>query len=108
PVDYKEIGVASVFGGFAGFASRKLTKGIAVVLGIGFMGIQGLSRADLVRINWPKVEQLMLDYVDQDGDGKITKADFTVGAARIVKNLGSDFPSAGSFASAFALGYRLG
>ncbi|KAJ3000563.1 40S ribosomal protein S26 [Globomyces sp. JEL0801] len=99
PVDYKEIGVASVFGGFAGFASRKLTKGIAVVLGIGFMGIQGLSRADLVRINWPKVEQLMLDYVDQDGDGKITKADFTVGAARIVKNLGSDFPSAGWFGS---------
>ncbi|KAI8905081.1 FUN14 family-domain-containing protein, partial [Gorgonomyces haynaldii] len=99
---------ATVMGGCSGYAAKKMTKGAALVIGLGFMGLQALSHADVIRINWSKLEQYMVKSLDADGDGKLTKNDVVVGASRIVRNLGSDFPSSAGFVAAFWIGYRYG
>jgi uncharacterized membrane protein (Fun14 family) len=108
PPSMEEIGVATLLGGASGFATKKLTKTAASIIGMGFMALQGLAYADLIRINWPKVETLMIKYIDQDGDGKFTKGDISIGAQRLVHHLGTDAPSMGGFATAFWIGFRSG
>jgi uncharacterized membrane protein (Fun14 family) len=108
PASVQEIGVATVLGGASGFAAKKVTKGAATIIGLGFMTIQGLAYADLIRVNWPKVESLMMKYIDQDGDGKFTTSDISIGAQRVVHNLGTDAQSMGGFATAFWIGFRSG
>jgi FUN14 domain-containing protein 1 len=108
PPTVQEIGIATLLGGCSGFAARKVTKTAATLVGIGFMGLQGLAYADLIRINWPRVENLLMKYIDQDGDGKFTKSDVSIGAQRLVHNLGTDVQSMGGFATAFWIGFRAG
>ncbi|KAJ3190841.1 hypothetical protein HK101_008320 [Irineochytrium annulatum] len=78
PADVSEIGMATVFGATAGFATKKITKTGALIVGVSFMTLQALSHADIIKVNWPRIEQMVIGKVDQDGDGKITNNDVRV------------------------------
>ncbi|KAJ3326180.1 Pecanex-like protein 4 [Boothiomyces sp. JEL0866] len=104
PIELKDLGIASIFGGSAGFAFKRLTRTAAFFVGIAVTGIQGLAYSDIIRINWPKVEQLMVSHFDQNGDGKFDQDDITFGVSKVMKKLGSDFPTASGFATSFWLG----
>ncbi|KAJ3272258.1 hypothetical protein HDV01_005797 [Terramyces sp. JEL0728] len=88
PIEVKDLGVAAVFGGTAGFAFKRLTRTAAFFVGIAAAGIQGLAYSDIIRINWPKVERLMITHFDQNGDGKFDQDDITFGVSKVMKKLG--------------------
>ncbi|KAI8847881.1 FUN14 family-domain-containing protein [Chytridium lagenaria] len=108
PAGLGEISMATVFGGAAGFAAKKITKTGAIVLGVSFMSLQALAHADIIKINWPRIEKLVVGEVDLDKDGKFTHNDVKIGAMRLIHNLTMDLPSAGGFAAAFLVGFRYG
>ncbi|KAJ1563101.1 FUN14 domain-containing protein 1, partial [Cladochytrium tenue] len=99
---------ATIFGACSGYATKKLAKTGGLMVGVAFMSLQLLSHADIVRVNWPRVEQLVVGKMDADGDGRLTQNDFRVAGLRLVHNLTQDLPSAGGFAAAFVLGFRYG
>ncbi|TPX67229.1 hypothetical protein SpCBS45565_g03890 [Spizellomyces sp. 'palustris'] len=103
-----EISMATMLGASAGFATKKMAKTGGLVVGIGFMGIQALVHADILKVNWPRVENLLIGKVDQDGDGKLTHKDLQIGVTRLLRNLTTDLPSSAGFAAAFAVGFRYG
>ncbi|KAH6585069.1 hypothetical protein BASA50_000383 [Batrachochytrium salamandrivorans] len=108
PANLGEIGIATIFGVTAGFATKRISKGAAMAVGVGFIGLQALARADLIKINWPRVEGFLIGKADVDGDGKFTGKDIQIGATRLIHNLSGDLPSAAGFAAAFYLGFRYG
>lgn len=123
---------ATAIGAASGFATKKLAKTGGLILGLGFMSVQALVHADILKVNWPKVETLLIGKVDQDGDGKVriprdcyypgrsmkpdtarltpqlTHKDMQIAAGRLLHNLTTDLPSSAGFAAAFALGFRYG
>ncbi|KAJ3031922.1 hypothetical protein HDV00_008093 [Rhizophlyctis rosea] len=103
-----EIGMATVLGATAGFATKKLAKTGGLVIGLGFITLQALSHADILKVNWPRVENLLIGHVDQDGDGKLTGKDVQIATGRLLHNLTQDVPSSTGFAAAFFLGFRYG
>ncbi|KAJ3104603.1 hypothetical protein HDU96_008867 [Phlyctochytrium bullatum] len=108
PANFGEISMAALFGATAGFATKKLTKTGALILGVSFMSLQALAHADIIKINWPRIEKLVVGEVDLDKDGKFTQNDVKIAGMRLIHNLTQDLPSAGGFAAAFVLGFRYG
>jgi uncharacterized membrane protein (Fun14 family) len=108
PVGPQEIGFATILGASAGFATKKVIKTGGVVLGLGFISLQLLARADLIKVNWEKIEKSVVGKIDQDGDGKLTHNDIKVGALKLIHNISTDLPSTAGFAAAFFLGFRYG
>ncbi|RKO88561.1 FUN14 family-domain-containing protein [Blyttiomyces helicus] len=108
PTTVTEIGFATIFGATAGFATKKLAKTAGFAIGVGFIGVQALSHADLIKVNWPRVESLIIGKVDQDSDGKLTSSDLQIATGRMIRNLTEDLPSSTGFAAAFFLGFRYG
>ncbi|KAI8808804.1 hypothetical protein BJ742DRAFT_807678 [Cladochytrium replicatum] len=108
PAKYSEIGMATVFGACSGFAAKKLAKTGGLIVGLGFMSIQALVYADILKINWPRVESIIIGPLDLDKDGKLTTKDVQVGTARFIHVLTTDMPSAAGFSAAFLMGFRYG
>ncbi|KAJ3202317.1 hypothetical protein HDU67_000644 [Dinochytrium kinnereticum] len=108
PANVGEISMAALFGATAGFATKKITKTGALILGVSFMSLQALAHADIIKINWPRIEKMVIGEVDLDKDGKFTHNDIKIGAMRLMHNLTQDLPSAGGFAAAFIVGFRYG
>ncbi|KAJ3000580.1 hypothetical protein HDV02_004875 [Globomyces sp. JEL0801] len=104
PANLSEISMATVLGASCGYASKKVSKTAALILGLTFMGLQGLSHLDVIKINWTTLEKLALDRLDQDGDGKLTVEDVKIAGNRLVRNLSHDIPSS----TGFALGPQVG
>ncbi|KAI8591833.1 hypothetical protein BDZ88DRAFT_409817 [Geranomyces variabilis] len=103
-----EISMATALGACSGFATKKLAKTGGLIIGLGFLGVQGLVHAGILQVNWQKVEGVLIGTVDQDGDGKLTHKDMQIATGRMIHNLTSDLPSSAGFAAAFALGFRYG
>ncbi|TPX38321.1 hypothetical protein SmJEL517_g00309 [Synchytrium microbalum] len=108
PATGQEIGLAAVMGVSSGYATKKIAKGSALVLGLTFIGFQALSHTGVIQINWNQIEKYMVARVDQDGDGKLTSRDVQLAAGRFIHLLSSDLPSSGAFAASFWLGFRYG
>ncbi|TPX59840.1 hypothetical protein PhCBS80983_g02252 [Powellomyces hirtus] len=103
-----EISMATALGACSGYATKKLAKTGGLIVGLGFIGVQALVHADVLKVNWPKVEGLLIGRVDQDGDGKLTHKDMQIATGRLLRNLVEDVPSSTGFAAAFFLGFRYG
>ncbi|EGF83454.1 hypothetical protein BATDEDRAFT_22171 [Batrachochytrium dendrobatidis JAM81] len=108
PADFGEIGIATICGATAGFATKRISKGAAFAFGIGFLGLQALAHTKIIQINWPRVEGMLIGKMDLDGDGKFTGKDIQIAATRLIHNLSSDMPSTAGFAAAFIIGFRYG
>ncbi|KAI9004233.1 FUN14 family-domain-containing protein [Gaertneriomyces semiglobifer] len=103
-----EVSMASLLGACSGYAAKKLAKTTGLIVGVSFIGVQVLVKADILKVNWPRVETLLIGQVDQDGDGKLTHQDLKLATGRMLHNLTTDMPSSAGFAAAFALGFRYG
>ncbi|KAJ3115899.1 hypothetical protein HK098_006833 [Nowakowskiella sp. JEL0407] len=108
PAHVGEISAAALFGACSGYATKKLAKTGGLIVGLGFMSIQALVYADILKVNWPKIEKWTVSRLDADGDGKLTHKDFQFGAGRFVHLLTTDMPSAAGFTAAFWIGFRYG
>jgi hypothetical protein len=54
----RSISMATALGACSGFAAKRLAKGAGLGIGLGFMAVQGLAQTGLIKINWPRVEEL--------------------------------------------------
>jgi uncharacterized membrane protein (Fun14 family) len=92
------------FGGAAGlvvgYAAKKVTKVVAVVLGLLFILLQVLAYNDLITVNWSGVQHTAQQmWTDPHG---VTLAD------RLWGILTANLPFGGGFVTGFALGFKLG
>jgi uncharacterized membrane protein (Fun14 family) len=92
------------FGGTAGlvvgYAAKKITKLVAVVLGLLFILLQVLVYNDLITVNWSGVQHTAQQvWTDPHG---VTLAD------RLWGILTANLPFGGGFVTGFALGFKLG
>jgi len=95
-----EAGFGGVTGLVAGYATKKATKLVALVLGGIFLLVQGLAWLGWIEINWTVV-QTTAEGVWEDPAG-MTLADHAW--AIISANL----PFGGGFAVGFAAGFKMG
>ncbi len=97
--------VASLgFGGAAGlmvgYAAKKVTKVVAVLLGLLFILLQVLVYNELISVNWSAVQHTA-EHVWTDPHG-VTLAD------RLWGILAANLPFGGGFVTGFVLGFKLG
>ena len=97
--------VASLgFGGAAGlvvgYAAKKVTKVVAVLLGLLFILLQVLVYNELISVNWSAVQHTA-EHVWTDPHG-VTLAD------RVWGILSANLPFGGGFVAGFAAGFKLG
>src|SRR5262245_29142610 len=92
------------FGGAAGlvvgYTAKKLTKLVALALGLAFILLQVLAYHGLISINWGSV-QTTAESVWTDPHG-VTLAD------RVWMILSANLPFGGAFVAGFAVGFKLG
>ena len=94
------LGFGGVAGVVVGYAAKKMTKLVALALGVTFILVQALSYAGLITVNWGAVQDTA-HGVWADGQG-VTVAD------RAWAILTANLPFGGAFVAGFALGFRLG
>jgi len=56
-----------------------------------------LAYTGYLQVNWKKVEQQVVTFIDQDGDRKLTKKDLVVLWKKVKKVLVHQLPSTGRF-----------
>jgi uncharacterized membrane protein (Fun14 family) len=92
------------FGGAAGlvvgYAAKKVTKVVALLLGVLFILLQVLAYNELITVNWGAVQHTAQQvWTDPHG---VTLAD------RAWTILTANLPFGGGFITGFALGFKLG
>lgn len=95
-----ELGFGGVAGAVVGYASKKVTKVVALALGLVFITIQGLVYLHLVTVDWHAV-QAGAEQVWTDPHGVTL-------ATRAWKVLGANLPFGAAFAAGFGVGFKLG
>lgn len=95
-----ELGFGGVAGAIVGYTAKKLTKLMALALGLLFITIQALVYLKFVSVDWTAV-QGTAEHVWKDAQG-ITLAD------RAWDILVANLPFGGGFVVGFALGFKIG
>ena len=94
------LGFGGVAGLVVGYAAKKVTKVVAVVLGLLFILLQVLVYNELISVNWGAVQHTAQQvWADPHG---VTLAD------RAWAILTANLPFGGGFVTGFALGFKLG
>jgi uncharacterized membrane protein (Fun14 family) len=96
PIVY-QIGVGGVLGFFVGYAVKKMTKVLAVLIGLGALVLIYLGYQGVISINYDKLVQMIQDLMGRAGQASTS-------LTPIIANL----PFAGSFIAGVAVGVRLG
>ena len=94
------LGFGGVAGAIVGYTAKKLTKLMALALGVLFITIQALVYLKFVSVDWSAV-QSTAEHVWKDAHG-ITLAD------RAWEIISANLPFGGGFIAGFALGFKLG
>ncbi|MEO8603531.1 MAG: FUN14 domain-containing protein [bacterium] len=95
-----DLGFGGVAGAVVGYTAKKVTKLIALALGLVFILIQLLVYFDVLLVNWTVVQN-GAHHVWSDGHG-VTLAD------RAWTILSANLPFGAAFAAGFALGFKIG
>jgi uncharacterized membrane protein (Fun14 family) len=95
-----EMGFGGIAGAIVGYTAKKLTKLMALALGLLFITIQVLVYLEFVSVNWHTV-QSSAEHVWKDAGG-VTLAD------RAWEVISANLPFGGAFIAGFALGFKLG
>jgi len=96
PIVY-QLGVGGFLGFFVGYAVKKITKILAVLIGIGALFLIYLGYEGVISINYDKLAQMIENLMG-------TASQATTALTPIVANL----PFAGSFIAGVAVGVKLG
>jgi len=95
-----DLGFGGVAGAVVGYTAKKVTKLVALALGLVFIVIQALVYLELIAVNWTAV-QSGAEHVWSDAHG-ITLAD------RAWSILSANLPFGAAFAAGFAVGFKIG
>lgn len=95
-----ELGFGGVAGALVGYTAKKVTKLVAILLGLVFIVIQGLVYLQFISVDWHAVQHTA-EQVWSDGQG-VTLAD------RAWQVLTANLPFGAAFVAGFAVGFKLG
>lgn len=95
-----ELGFGGVAGAIVGYTAKKLTKLLALLLGMLFIVIQGLAHLRFIAVDWGTVQHTA-EHVWRDPQG-VTLAE------RTWEVLIANVPFGGGFIAGFALGFKIG
>jgi len=96
----EQLGVGGVFGAIVGYTARKVTKLLAVLLGLFFILIQVLAHYNLLTVHWENVEAWW--SVGASSDVAATPVN------ELVNLFMTNLPFGGAFLVGFAWGFRAG
>lgn len=94
------LGFGGLTGAVVGYAAKKLTKMLALLLGLLFIAIQLLAYKGLVHVDWVAV-QSTAEYALQGEDGRTAAQQ----AWHVISN---NVPWGGGFVAGFVIGFKLG
>ena len=92
----------------SGVALKRLGNEFAVIIGMGFVCLQGLSYMGYITIDYNKVANDAKKLADADGDGKLTVKDLHILWNQFKNIVTYNLPSAGGFSAGFVLGVYFG
>jgi len=99
-----QVTFGSIVGYCSGAAAKQIGKALAVVVGLGFMILQGAVHTGYISVDWKKVQDDAVKVIDTTGDGKITLEDFKAYWLKVKKLLTKEIPSASGFSLGFLYG----
>ena len=91
-----------------GVAFRRLSSNVAYAIGLAFLGLQGLSYAGYININYHKAIKDVTKVLDVDGDGKLTSKDAIYLWRQLHKILTYNIPGMTGFSAGTLLGLYFG
>eukprot|EP00053_Salpingoeca_punica_P020483 m.211702 g.211702 ORF g.211702 m.211702 type:complete len:193 (+) comp18746_c0_seq1:285-863(+) len=97
-----------VSGFCSGFAIKKISKVFAFGVGIFFIGIQSLSYAGYLHVDYNKVNSQFTNILDLNKDGKVDKEDAKVAYSKALEVLQYNMPAGTGFVTGIVLGLRTG
>lgn len=97
-----------VMGYCSGLAFRKASRAAAVVIGVGFMGLQGVKSLGYIDVDWNKVKQDAIKPLDANEDGVLDEQDAQIWWKKSQTILKDGVPGVGGFSAGFLLGARRG
>jgi len=101
-----KMGFGGICGFCVGYATKQVTKAIALWVGLLFMLLQGLAFQGYIEIKWQKIKSSLTGLVDMDGDGEFSTKDMKsllMGSFKVLKH---NLPQASSFGPGFYYGLK--
>ncbi|EEC49438.1 predicted protein [Phaeodactylum tricornutum CCAP 1055/1] len=98
----------AVMGYCSGIALQKVGKALAVIVGIGFVGLQTAASMGYIVVDWEKIRVSVVSSIDQNKDGFFTADDAKIFWQKFKKLMVHRVPSAGGFSLGFLYGVRSG
>lgn len=92
-----QLGVGGIGGFIVGYAAKKISKLIVILIGLFFILLLYLGSSGIININYAKLFEALTGLLNFAGQA----AGWLVGLISIL-------PFVGSFAAGFALGFKLG
>jgi len=96
PIVY-QLGIGGVLGFFVGYAIKKLTKLVAVLIGLFALLLIYLGYQGVISINYDKLAQTLQGFLGAAGQ-----------ASTVLTPIVANLPFAGSFIAGTAVGLKLG
>eukprot|EP00048_Salpingoeca_helianthica_P015677 m.227992 g.227992 ORF g.227992 m.227992 type:complete len:170 (+) comp17374_c0_seq1:21-530(+) len=96
----------AITGYCAGYASKKISKAAAMVVGTGFIALQILAYNGYVTVNWKKVEDDVMKKLDANGDGVVDAKDLQPFFKKTMSALQYNMPSSTGFVTGYVLGLK--
>jgi uncharacterized membrane protein (Fun14 family) len=103
-----QLGISGCAGICCGITLKQAGRGMAVVLGVTFTGLQLLSSLGYIHINYDKVTEDCNNAMDLNGDGKVDEKDAVLVYDKLMSLLTANLPNASGFCSGFCLGVYYG
>jgi len=98
----------AMMGYCSGYALKKVGRALALIIGMGFIGLQVAATSGYIQIDWNKLKVDFVKRVDTSGDGVFDAEDAKEYWRRLKKVLTYRVPSAGGFSLGFLYGVRHG
>ncbi|KAF5837829.1 FUN14 family-domain-containing protein [Dunaliella salina] len=102
------LGFSGVIGVITGITLKKVGQLVALLLGLVFCALQGLTYLGFIDLKWQKIHQTVEKFCDLNKDGKVDEKDLKFGTGKALGILAEGVPSVGGFLAGFAMGVRMG
>lgn len=108
-VDLQDFGTSMVIGFCSGYTLKKVSKLMALGIGVGFLGLKTAEAQGWIHsINWSGINETFVKHGDFNQDGKFDAQDFVTGLDCLKTSLGVGSASVAGFGSGFSAGIYLG
>jgi len=102
------LGFSGCIGVITGITLKKMGQFLALLFGLTFCALQGLTYLGFIDLKWQKIHQTVEKFCDLNKDGQLDEKDLKHGTGVALGILAEGVPSVGGFLAGFALGIRMG